>query len=256
MNATDVFRVEPGHRAKTKGSALPAHDRPIEPVTGLQVLNQQGRFTVLKATCESLDIGRGGRLLVENLGFTLENGRALIVSGPNGAGKSTLLRAFAGLLPPARGRWSLACDTREAQEPGALAHYLGHAEASKPALTARENLEFWHAMLALPGTASAHTPDSALAALGAPQIVDLPVAYLSAGQRRRVALARLLLAPRPLWILDEPLTALDTAGQALLQAMMREHLLLGGLIVAATHAPLGINGLHLTLGAPGDGAAA
>jgi heme exporter protein A len=221
-------------------------------VTGLHVLDQQGRFATLRATCAGLDVGRGGRLLVENLGFTLENGFALIVSGHNGAGKSTLLRAFAGLLPPARGRWSLACDMPEAQEPGALAHYLGHAEAAKPALTVRENLEFWHAMLAMPGSASSHTPDSALAALGAPQIVDLPVAYLSAGQRRRVALARLLLAPRPLWILDEPLTALDTAGQALLKAMMREHLALGGLIIAATHAPLGIDALHLMLGTPGD----
>ncbi|MDB5642512.1 MAG: ccmA, partial [Hyphomicrobiales bacterium] len=190
----------------------------------------------------------GGRVLVDNLDFTLQNGRALIVAGRNGAGKSTLLRAFAGLLPPARGRWRLTSEAPDAQEPGALAHYLGHAEASKPALTARENLEFWRVLLAIPGPATLHTPDSALAALGAPQIVDLPVAYLSAGQRRRVALARLLLAPRPLWILDEPLTALDTAGQALLTGMMREHLALGGLIIAATHAPLGIEALHLTLG--------
>ncbi|MDB5543789.1 MAG: ccmA [Hyphomicrobiales bacterium] len=217
----------------------------------LQVLNQQGPFAAIQATCENLGVGRGGRLLIENLNFSLENGRALVVAGPNGAGKSTLLRAFAGLLPPAMGRWSLVAGASDAQEPGALAHYLGHAEASKPALTARENLEFWRAMLAIPGPASLHTPDSALAALGAPQIVDLPVAYLSAGQRRRVALARLLLAPRPLWILDEPLTALDAAGQALLNTLMREHLSLGGILIAATHAPLGVEALQLTLGAEG-----
>lgn len=198
-----------------------------------------------------IGVGRGGRLLVERLDFSLQNGRALVVAGPNGAGKSTLLRVFAGLLPPTKGRWTLARGAHDAEEPGALAHYLGHVEASKPALTARENLEFWRAMLAVSGPASLHTPDSALQALGAPQIVDLPVAYLSAGQRRRVALARLLLAPRPLWILDEPLTALDAAGQLLLNRLLREHLSLGGVVIAATHAPLGVDALHLTLGAEG-----
>jgi heme exporter protein A len=211
-------------------------------------LNQQGSFAAIQAICANLAVGRGGRVLIENLNFSLENGRALVVAGPNGAGKSTLLRALAGLLPPASGAWSLTSGANDAPEPGALAHYLGHAEASKPALTARENLEFWRAMLAIPGPASLHTPDSALKALGAPQIVDLPVAYLSAGQRRRVALARLLLAPRPIWILDEPLTALDASGQALLNTLMREHLALGGILIAATHAPLGVEALQLTLG--------
>ena len=230
---------------------MPRIDLPLETRPDLQVLNQQGPFAAISATCESLGVGRGGRLLIENLNFSLKNGRALVVAGPNGAGKSTLLRAFAGLLRPAHGRWSLAAGDADAQEPGALAHYLGHAEASKPALTARENLEFWRAMLAIPGPASLHTPESALKALGAPQIVDLPVAYLSAGQRRRVALARLLLAPRPLWILDEPLTALDASGQALLNTLMREHLALGGVLIAATHAPLGVEALQLTLGPEG-----
>ena len=214
----------------------------------LQILNQQAPFAPLRASSEDLGVGRGGRLLVESLDFSLENGGALIVAGPNGAGKSTLLRALAGLLPPSRGRWRLTQGASDSQEPGALAHYLGHADASKPALTARENLEFWRAMLAVPGPVSLHTPDTALAALGAARIVDLPVAYLSAGQRRRVGLARLLLAPRPLWILDEPLTALDTAGQAILNRMMGEHLALGGMLIAATHAPLGVDALQLTLG--------
>jgi heme exporter protein A len=222
----------------------------------LQVLNQQEPFARVRAASADLGVGRGGRLLVESLSFTLENGRALVVAGPNGAGKSTLLRAFAGLLPPMKGRWSVTSESGDAQEPGALAHYLGHTEALKPALTARENLDFWRAMLAIPGPVSLHTPDSALGALGAPRIVDLPAAYLSAGQRRRVALARLLLAPRPLWILDEPLTALDAAGQELLNQLMREHLAQGGMVIAATHAPLGVEAMQLTLGAADSEAAA
>jgi heme exporter protein A len=208
----------------------------------LQILNQQAPFAPLRASSEDLGVGRGGRLLVESLDFSLENGRALIVAGPNGAGKSTLLRAFAGLLPPSRGRWRLTQGGSDSQEPGALAHYLGHADASKPALTARENLEFWRAMLAVPGPVSLHTPDTALAALGAARIVDLPVAYLSAGQRRRVALARLLVAHRPVWLLDEPTAALDAAAQATLVRLMRAHLAAGGLLVAATHQPLELEG--------------
>ncbi len=237
-------------RSETQGTRTDLlKDTAPEPQNGSQILHQQGPFGPFQAVSESLSVGRGGRVLVESLSLTLENGRALVVAGPNGAGKSTLLRAFAGLLPPSRGVWRVASGATDAQEPGAFAHYLGHTDASKPALTARENLEFWRAMLGLPGPVALHTPDSALAALGAPQIVDLPVAYLSAGQRRRVGLARLLLAPRPLWILDEPLTALDTAGQAILNRMMREHLALGGVVIAATHAQLGVDALQLTLGA-------
>jgi heme exporter protein A len=205
-------------------------------------------FPTFRLEAERLAFRRGGRVLVENLSFTLTNGQALVVTGANGAGKSTLLRGLAGFLPAFHGR-AMLIDAAGSQETIAShTHYVGHQEGSKPALTARENLYFWQSMLALPALTSDLTPDAALARLGVPQVADLPVAYLSAGQKRRVGLARLLLAPRPVWILDEPLTALDAAGQALLTGLIKQHLAQGGMVIAATHAPLGIECLHLALG--------
>ena len=205
-------------------------------------------FPTFRLEAEKLALRRGGRVLVENLSFSLTNGQALIVTGANGAGKSTLLRGLSGFLPAFHGRTALI-DAAGARESIALqAHYVGHQEGSKPALTARENLAFWQSMLALPGLPSSLSPEAALVRLSVPQVADLPVAYLSAGQKRRVGLARLLLAPRPLWLLDEPLTALDAAGQGLLTGLMKEHLAQGGMVIAATHAPLGIESLHLSLG--------
>lgn len=209
---------------------------------------EKALFPETRLIASGLTLRRGDRLLVEELDFDLANGQALIVTGPNGTGKSTLLRGLAGFLPPARGRVQGIFAGEEERGAGALAHYLGHVEGSKPALTARENLHFWQSMLALPGLGSGLSPDEALTQLGVPQVAGLPVAYLSAGQKRRVGLARLLIAPRPIWILDEPLTALDAAGQDLLNAMLRDHLAAGGLIVAATHAPLAIAARQLSLG--------
>lgn len=206
----------------------------------------------LRLVTQGLSLRRGDRVLVDDLDLVLDSGQALVVTGPNGAGKSTLLRGLAGLLPPFRGEAHAICADGERVSPGALAHYVGHAEGSKPALTARENLDFWRAMLTLPGLAGIGGPDAALALLGVPQVADLPVAYLSAGQKRRVGLARLLLAPRPIWILDEPLTALDRAGQDLLRNMMGVHLARGGIVIAATHAPLGIPAFELALDAGRD----
>lgn len=203
----------------------------------------------VRLTAQNLSFRRGDRVLVEGLDLVLENGQALVVTGPNGAGKSTLLRGLAGLLPPFRGEAHAVYADGERMSPGALAHYVGHAEGSKPALTARENLDFWRSMLALPDLPGLDGPDEALALLGVPHIADLPVAYLSAGQKRRVGLARLLLAPRPIWILDEPLTALDRTGQDLLRTLMRDHLARGGVVIAATHAPLGISAFELALDA-------
>ena len=177
-------------------------------------------------------VDRGGTRVFSNLSFELDRGEALIVLGPNGAGKTSLLRAIAGLLPLAEG--SISGDNDDEASLGEQAHYLGHSDALKAALTARENLEFWAALLARKGAASA--PAEALKRLGLAHVLDLPVRALSAGQRRRVALARLLTASRPLWLLDEPLTALDEVAQQLCLGILRQHVAAGGLLVAATHA--------------------
>lgn len=192
---------------------------------------------------QRLTLARGGRALVSDLSFSVEAGQALVVTGPNGAGKSTLLRAIAGLLRPASGSIAVAGPGVEPDEPVALqAHYVGHADALKGALTARENLAFWGAALSGRSARARPTlsPDMVLERMGLPQVADLPAGWLSAGQKRRVALGRLLMAYRPIWILDEPATALDRAAQQRLAGTMAEHRAQGGLIVAATHAPLGL----------------
>ncbi|MDB5649050.1 MAG: heme exporter, ATP-binding protein CcmA [Hyphomicrobiales bacterium] len=211
------------------------------------------RFSNFRLSTESLALERGGRILLSALDLSLDAGCALVVTGRNGAGKSTLLRALAGLLPPASGRIRLAGADGKDADSGTHTHYAGHLDASKGTLTARENLAFWQSMLALPAYPSPMSPENALTRLALPHVADLPVGYLSAGQRRRVGLARLLLAPRPLWLLDEPMNALDTQAQHLFTQCMREHLANGGIIVAATHAPLGIPAMQLELGSPQDG---
>ncbi|MFY9971570.1 MAG: heme ABC exporter ATP-binding protein CcmA [Roseiarcus sp.] len=194
-----------------------------------------------------LAIERGGRRLFSGLSFEVGQGSALIVTGPNGAGKSSLLRALSGFLPVQAGGFALEGGDPE-RTLGEEAHYLGHADALKGALTANENLAFWAG--ALGGEPSREASGAALARVGLAHVIDFPARALSAGQKRRVALARLLVAERPLWLLDEPTAALDAAAQAAFAAIMRVHLDSGGLIVAATHAPLGLEGAsELKLGA-------
>ena len=191
----------------------------------------------MRLSASHVSIERSGRLIISNLSFALDAGGLLTVTGANGAGKSTLLRALAGLLPLAAGAFScdgLPLDTTLATQ----AHYLGHLDALKSALTAEENLHFWAAMLGDGGL----SPRQALAQLALAHVADFPAGYLSAGQKRRVALARLLVARRPIWLLDEPTTALDAQSQTLFADVVRAHLASGGLVVAATHAPLGIAG--------------
>jgi heme exporter protein A len=194
----------------------------------------------------NVTIERGGRRLFSDLTFEVAAGEALAVTGPNGAGKSSLLRAIAGLAPRAAGAVALEGGDNE-QTVGEQAHYLGHADALKGALTAGENLDFWAQMLA--GRHGALRVVAALDRLGLAHVVDFPVNVLSAGQKRRVALARVLVAYRPLWLLDEPTSALDAAARARLAEIMRAHLAGGGLIVAATHGPLGLDARELRLGA-------
>lgn len=172
---------------------------------------------------------RGGRIIFEGVSFSLGDGDLFTVTGPNGAGKSTLLRIVAGLLPAASGTISL--DVEIDAPPGTLMHYLGHREGLKPALTVRENLVFWRRVADETGL----PPLDALDRIGLGHIIDTPAAYLSAGQKRRVAIARLLAVKRPIWLLDEPTSALDARSEVRLGEIIAEHIGEGGMVLAATH---------------------
>ncbi|MGO4741206.1 heme ABC exporter ATP-binding protein CcmA [Bosea sp. 2KB_26] len=191
-------------------------------------------YPPLTLSAEDLACRRGGRLVFENLDFTLGSGEAIALTGRNGAGKSSLIAMICGRLRPAAGRLRVTGigDAPLMEQ----IHLVGHRDGLKTALTARENLDFVQALLGEPGLPA----DEALAAIGLPHVAALPVGYLSAGQRRRVALARLLVSRRPLWLLDEPASALDTASQRMLVGLMQSHLDAGGAILAATHGPLGL----------------
>src|SRR5882724_8008804 len=171
---------------------------------------------------------RSGREIFAGVDFAVESGGALVVLGRNGAGKSSLLRMIAGLVRIAAGHLVL-----EGGDPqltlAEQAHYLGHQDAVKPSLTVAENLAFW--MRYFGGTETVR----ALATVGLDTLADLPAAYLSAGQRRRLSIARLIAVPRSVWLLDEPTSALDTAAQVRLADVMRDHRAVGGIILAAAH---------------------
>jgi len=188
---------------------------------------------------------RGGRLVYDGLSFSLKGGEALVLTGPNGAGKSSLLRQLAGLLDVVRGEIAREGGDPE-RTPGEQAHYVGHLDALKPSMSVAETIAFWRVFFgSIPQGA-----ETALEALGLLHLADLPVAYLSAGQRRRLSLARLIAVPRPIWLLDEPTVALDAASVARLVRLMKGHLAQGGMIVAATHLDLGLeNAKTLRLGA-------
>ena len=187
----------------------------------------------MRLFAENLTCNRGGREVFAGLNFALGSGEALIVTGRNGAGKSSLLRMVAGLVRIARG--ALRLDGGESERSIAeQAHYLGHHDALKSALTVSENLQFWT------DYSGGGNATAALKAVGLAPLADLPAAYLSAGQRRRLSLARLVAVQRPIWLLDEPASALDKASQATLAGLMRGHLKRGGLILAASHGPIGL----------------
>jgi len=195
---------------------------------------------------ENLACVRGQRVLFRDLCLSLGSGDMLLVEGPNGAGKTSLLRQIAGLLRLAAGSIRLQTSdgpVGDAEERGRFVGWLGHHDAVKPQMGVAEQLAFAAQLFRSRGDVSQAMRRFGLAALG-----QVPGQYLSAGQKRRVALARLTLCGRPLWLLDEPLAALDAAGKRLVAETVAAHCAAGGIAVAATHEPLGVAGKTLRLG--------
>lgn len=190
----------------------------------------------MRLNAENLAGERGGETVFSNIRFSLQDGEVLVITGPNGAGKSTLLRVVAGLLPLAAGAIDFAGD-EEFSELASSLHYLGHQNAMKTALTVDENLTFWQRFCGKPHLEIGE----ALEMVGLEAVRSLPYGYLSTGQKRRISIAKLLVSYRPVWLLDEPTAGLDKASEAQLAALMRAHCEDGGLIIAATHLPLGLS---------------
>jgi heme exporter protein A len=193
-------------------------------------------FAPLALEATDLACRRDGRVVFTGVSFRLERGHLLAATGPNGSGKSSLLRVLAGLLAPAAGAFRIE-GTGEDQ---AVTHYVGHSDALKAAMTLRETLRFWAAVYRQQSRVvlDPDFDDEAAEAVGLRHALEFSVGVLSAGQRRRAGLARLLLSPRPLWLLDEPTASLDRGGEAVVAAMITKHLSAGGLVVAATHQDL------------------
>ncbi|SOC37802.1 heme exporter protein A [Rhizobium subbaraonis] len=203
----------------------------------------------MRLVAEGLSARRGEDLIFRDVSFDIGVGETLVVKGPNGSGKSTLLRVVAGLLPRESGKIMLAGGEGQGFDTVAGAcHYLGHRNAMKRELTVEENLRFWKDFLGDSDGGAGVAIDEAADAVGLGSILHLPFGYLSAGQQRRMAMAKLLVAWRPVWILDEPTAALDAAAEAMFAGLVKGHLSRGGLALAATHQPLGlgaVNELHM-----------
>jgi heme exporter protein A len=221
-------------------------------------------------TAEKLACARGERRLFENLSFCVKAGHALAVQGANGAGKTSLLRLIAGFLSPQAGRLIVKAGRSEhedGEERGKFVGWLGHQDGLKPQLSVIEQLDFFARLYHSPHRrAQALEPANAgpgplggpktkllyvLEEVGLARQAELLCRYLSAGQKRRLALARLLVCDRPLWLLDEPFAALDRDGQVLVARLMALHCSRGGILIAATHEPLGLGNETLRLGAEG-----
>jgi heme exporter protein A len=193
----------------------------------------------MRLVADKLAGERGGDILFSGIDFVLGPGECLVVTGPNGSGKSTLLRIVAGLLRAAEGEARLEDGGEEWPTLMSACHYLGHQNAMKPVLTVGENLRFWTSFLG----SQRHSPDEALEAVGLSGIGHLPWGYLSTGQKRRTAIARLLASHRPVWLLDEPTAGLDSDSDAMFAGLLKAHLAEGGIAVAATHMVLGVQGV-------------
>jgi heme exporter protein A len=194
------------------------------------VMIQRQVFPPLTLRATGLSWGRGGMALGEDVSFAVSGGRCLLLRGPNGTGKTTLLLTLARIVTPVAGDFALEGGDEETSQ----IHYCGHRNAIKPRLTVLENLEFWRAINGPTGACS----EDALGEVGLLGLIDLDAGYLSAGQTRRLALARLLVSLRPLWLLDEPTAALDVDGHELVSRLIDRHLEMGGLAIVATHDPI------------------
>ncbi len=192
----------------------------------------------MQIIAEHLVIVRGARTIIEDLSFETGSGEAVLLTGENGAGKTTLLRALAGFLRIESGtlRLSGGDDEKSLAE---QAHVVGHGNAVKTAFSVRENLMFWAEYDGVDDVEARIT--AALAGFGLTDLSEFPAAYLSAGQKRRLGLARLLVTERPIWLLDEPTSSLDAASSELVTKAINAHTSNGGIAIAATHLPLGLD---------------
>ena len=198
----------------------------------------------MRLVAEGLSAKRGEDLIFQDISFEIASGEALVVKGANGSGKSTLLRVLAGLLPAHSGAAKLLAAAQPVERVSEAAHYLGHRNAMKRELTVEENLSFWQSFLGDFAGGAGLSVVEAVEAVGLGGIAHLPFGYLSAGQQRRMAMAKLLVSWRPVWILDEPTAALDAAAEAMFAGLVTAHLAQGGLAIAATHQPLGLEGVQ------------
>lgn len=198
----------------------------------------------MRLLAEGLSARRGEDLIFQDISFEISNGEALVIKGPNGSGKSTLLRVLAGLLPAHSGTAKLLAAPQPVERLGEAAHYLGHRNAMKRELTVEENLAFWKSFLGDFSDGAGVSIAEAVEVVGLGDIAHLPFGYLSAGQQRRMAMAKLLVSWRPVWILDEPTAALDAAAETMFAGLVTDHLARGGIALAATHQPLGLEGVR------------
>lgn len=188
----------------------------------------------MRLVAENLSGERGDTIIFEGISFALDAGEGMVVTGPNGAGKSTLLRVIAGFLPASQGAVYL-----DSGDIAASSHYLGPSNAMKPVLTVAENLSFWQNFY---GGGSV-SPLEALGRVALPHVLDVPFSDLSTGQKRRVAIARLFVCERKLWILDEPTSGLDALAEKNFALLIDAHLKSGGIVIAATHLPIDVDGM-------------
>lgn len=198
-------------------------------------MNQTASPTKIHLLAKDLGCVRGGRLVYSEVSFEVSSGEALLLRGPNGSGKSTLLMSLAGLLPyEGQLFWNLDNDTLDGTSLVQLFHFVGHLSAMKPELTLLENLRFWAALFG----GDEKNIEPALEEAGLGGLDNYHAGHLSAGQKHRLSLARLLISPRPVWLLDEPSSALDAKGDIWVAGLITKHLETGGIVIAATHRPI------------------